>query len=176
MNTTVRMSSCKPEHNKPHFTCGSPPSIFCLFPCALCLAFLALCLMPQSASADYHWSDSPSFHLDLLTVQPGGGYDFADSGIFTATLYPVQRGFADSADFRICLKYGDLDVDCCVSLADMDTFVGHWLETGCAGPNWCSWADFEKSGSVDFVDFALLAGNWLIDCDLTAGNAAGIPK
>jgi len=122
-------------------------------------------LLTESALADCHWSDSPMFHLDLLTVQPGGGYAYADSGLFAVALYPVHRGFADSMDFRICInKCGDFDDDCCVNLADVSIFVGHWLETGCAGPDWCSWADIEKSGSIDFVDFALLAENWLTGC------------
>jgi len=46
------------------------------------------------------WADSPLFHLDLLTVQPGGGCAWADSGVFSAKLYPVHRGWADSGGFE----------------------------------------------------------------------------
>jgi len=80
---------------------GGPASRFYLLTARLCLLTACFLLLPQSASADYHWADSPAFHLDLLTVQPGGGYDYADSGVFTATLYPVHRGWADSGDFSV---------------------------------------------------------------------------
>lgn len=50
---------------------------------------------------DVVWSDSPTFHLDLLTIQPGGGYDYSDSGVFSAMLYPVHRGWGDSGEFPL---------------------------------------------------------------------------
>lgn len=122
--------------------------------------FIALTLS-VSAFGDFGWSDSPPFNLNLLSIPAGG---WANSNNFHLNLLWVNRGWEDSANFRICLKHGDFDVDCCVNLADLDIFVGHWLETGCGEPNWCSWADFNKSDSVNFVDFALLAENWLCDC------------
>lgn len=54
-----------------------------------------------TSRADMGWGDSPEFHLDLLTVQPGGGYDYADSGMFSARLYPVHRGWGDSGEFTL---------------------------------------------------------------------------
>ena len=56
---------------------------------------------------------------------------------------------------------GDLDLDGYVGILDLATFISHWLETGCSDPNWCGQTDFNRSGSVDFVDFAILAEKWL---------------
>ena len=36
--------------------------------------------------------------------------------------------------------------------------------------------DVDNDCNVDFLDFAVLADNWLIDCDLTPGDPACIPK
>lgn len=127
------------------------------------LLFNTLLLVPSRA--DYVKADSQSFILYCLTYPPEGTYTFGDSNNFSIEVLNLHRGWCDSADFWICLKYGDFDVDCCVNLADLDIFVGHWLDMGCSEPNWCSWADFEKSGSVDFVDFSLLAENWLCGCE-----------
>ena len=67
------------------------------------LLLLTACflLLADSARADYSWSDSPTFYLDLLTVQPVGGYDYADSRSFAVELYPINRGWADSGEFSV---------------------------------------------------------------------------
>jgi len=57
-----------------------------------------------------------------------------------------------------CLA-GDLNGDCQVSLEDLFTFAGQWLDqTGCSDFN-C--ADLDDSNSVNMSDFAMLAQNWL---------------
>jgi hypothetical protein len=126
--------------------------------------FAVIAVSVSTSSADIGWADSPSFYLDLLSFTKNINVTSDDSPTFALNLLGIHRGWADSAEFWICIKYGDFDSDCCVNLADLDEFIGHWLETGCAEPNWCNWADFEKSGSVDFIDFALLAENWLMGC------------
>ena len=53
---------------------------------------------------------------------------------------------------------GDLNGDGKVDWMDMAIFFNHWLDSSCADPNWCSGADLNKSGTVNFSDFAMLAG------------------
>ena len=65
------------------------------------IMFLLSLLTTCPAIADFDWADSPTFHLDLLTVPPGGGYDYADSRSFAVELYPINRGWADSGQFSI---------------------------------------------------------------------------
>jgi len=36
--------------------------------------------------------------------------------------------------------------------------------------------DLNDDCNVDFYDFALMAANWLIDCDITPDNPACVPK
>ncbi|MCE5185985.1 MAG: right-handed parallel beta-helix repeat-containing protein [Planctomycetaceae bacterium] len=53
--------------------------------------------------------------------------------------------------------------DCCQSDGDVDLddvlcFAAAWLQAGCG---LCSGADFDASGRVNIVDFAMLAENWM---------------
>jgi len=55
---------------------------------------------------------------------------------------------------------GDLDCDSVVYFDDVGMLTGYWLED-CATPNWCGGRDIDKSGSVNFTDFAELSNHWL---------------
>jgi len=55
---------------------------------------------------------------------------------------------------------GDMDGDGYVNLMDLSLFAGQWLANNCTPPDWCSGADIDHSGIVDFKDFAVLAENW----------------
>lgn len=52
---------------------------------------------------------------------------------------------------------GDGDVD----MQDFAGFAAHWLEVGCAGPDWCGSADVDYSGDVSFSDLQIIAENWI---------------
>ncbi|MGA2915436.1 MAG: hypothetical protein ABSE89_05370 [Sedimentisphaerales bacterium] len=50
--------------------------------------------------------------------------------------------------------------DCKVDFYDLAAFVSRWLNS-CSEPFWCGQADFNRTGSVNFIDFATLADEWL---------------
>jgi hypothetical protein len=50
--------------------------------------------------------------------------------------------------------------DCKVDFYDLAAFVSRWLNS-CSEPFWCEQADFNRTGSVNFSDFATLANEWL---------------
>jgi hypothetical protein len=52
---------------------------------------------------------------------------------------------------------GDLNCDYIVDWNDLDLFADQWLDGGCSGPG-C--ADLDGANGVNFVDYALLVGNW----------------
>ena len=56
---------------------------------------------------------------------------------------------------------GDFEPDGDVDWFDLAYFVEHWLETNCGCSNWCGGTDLDQSWYVNFVDFAILADNWL---------------
>ncbi len=52
--------------------------------------------------------------------------------------------------------------DCKVDIYDLRAVILQWLNS-CSQPYNCDQADFNTSGSVDFVDFATLAEQWMTD-------------
>ncbi|MHC4282506.1 MAG: hypothetical protein ACYSWZ_05995, partial [Planctomycetota bacterium] len=57
---------------------------------------------------------------------------------------------------------GDLNHDCVVDWPDLDLFTEWWLDEDCLYNGWCYESDLNYDFTVDFKDFAALAGNWLI--------------
>lgn len=56
-----------------------------------------------------------------------------------------------------------LEDDCVADFSDLAILASHWLEENCVFPGWCGSADLNVSGTVDFIDFALLANKYLAD-------------
>jgi len=69
---------------------------------------------------------------------------------------------SDMTGYALCWPLGDFDRDYIVDMNDLSIFTSHWLDQDCNIPYWCGKADLNFSGSVDFVDFAAFADNWLI--------------
>jgi hypothetical protein len=57
---------------------------------------------------------------------------------------------------------GDLNHDCVVDWPDLDRFSEWWLDQDCMYNSFCYEADLNYDFTVNFKDFAALAGNWLI--------------
>ena len=61
-----------------------------------------------------------------------------------------------------CAIEGDITGDGAVDLNDVNSLSVNWLYNDCSATNgWCDGADIDENNSVDFIDFALLAQNWL---------------
>jgi hypothetical protein len=70
----------------------------------------------------------------------------------------VTLGF--SSGFDLCgAEFGPPDG--VVNIWDLAYLANHWLETNCNISNWCDRTDFDHNTTVDFVDFAIFAENWL---------------
>ncbi len=67
----------------------------------------------------------------------------------------------DKGDECDCLP--DLSNDGIVNLVDFALFGQHWLDGGCAGPDFCNARDFDKNGQVGFTDLDHFANRWLSD-------------
>ena len=64
---------------------------------------------------------------------------------------------------------GDLDDNCRVGWEDVRIFTGQWLDSDGS-------ANLDGFNGINLLDFALLADNWLIDCEIEPHNPACIPK
>jgi hypothetical protein len=49
-----------------------------------------------------------------------------------------------------------------VGLGFFARFASRWLHTDCGAPGWCTGADFEQNGRVDFEDLRGLVSYWLV--------------
>ena len=67
--------------------------------------------------------------------------------------------FDTSKDWKAYLEV-DFDIVNIIDFEDLAEFANYWL-LNCSSPSWCNSYDFNQSGRVDFVDFALLAQKWL---------------
>ena len=47
-----------------------------------------------------------------------------------------------------------------IDWADLAAFADRWLDNGCSPANWCGGADINRSGNVDFADYAWLGYYW----------------
>ncbi len=58
---------------------------------------------------------------------------------------------------------GDLNWDSDINWPDLKAFAGQWLNDDCSEKDWCSGADMDHSGRVEFGDFTLLGRYWDIN-------------
>jgi hypothetical protein len=105
----------------------------------------------------------------LFSVQTGSAWANGFTGLVDGLTIELTGGDIGRVNFvatSYCpdLLAGDLNGDCRVDMKDLAVMVSHWLES-CTTPNWCGGSDINESSSVNFVDFAALAENWL-NCNL----------
>ena len=87
-----------------------------------------------------------------------------ESGDCATTQYIGCRGVLNAFEVRTIAPIFtpcDLSDSGTIDYAALKAFVEHWLWAGQAGTNL---ADFNGNGKVDFVDYALLALQWLQGC------------
>ncbi|MBN1126329.1 MAG: right-handed parallel beta-helix repeat-containing protein [Sedimentisphaerales bacterium] len=87
-------------------------------------------------------------------------------------------------DGRPRIVYGRIDIGCdeavlrdyhpdqYVNLFDFDIFSKHWMQTDCQEPEWCSQADLNLDGQVDFQDVVIFAEHWLAE---PSGSVVHLP-
>jgi len=79
----------------------------------------------------------------------GGGSSYSDRGAVWVLFLAYDCPYT---------LEGDINVDCKVDYFDIKEIADQWLSP------------------YDFIDFALMAKNWLIDCDMTPNDPACIPE
>jgi hypothetical protein len=115
------------------------------------------------------WSEREEYHRLPNTEQTSWTYrtlDFAIGGVYNWAAFRVVGKnatfgycYLDDVTLHIELRQpGDFDGDGDVDTVDLKNMIDQWLWTGTAGsiPE-----DIVADGQVDFLDFAVLASNWL---------------
>jgi hypothetical protein len=111
----------------------------------------------HSALSDTH------LHLEYRAPSPTGATDMQ---WITYILYDDIGTYEQSEPFSVVFVKdplaGDLVIDGVVNMDDLAEFCYYWLEdNGDKSNDYYERADANRSGAVDFTDFALLAPNWL---------------
>ncbi|MDD5326239.1 MAG: right-handed parallel beta-helix repeat-containing protein [Phycisphaerae bacterium] len=73
----------------------------------------------------------------------------------------LMYGRVDMGADEVFTIAGDFEPDKDVDGFDLDYLAEHWLNTPCVWPDWCEGADINRDGTVNSVDYAYFAGNWL---------------
>ena len=81
--------------------------------------------------------------------------------IYEVNYVEVRTEGPACGDANHLFPIADLNFDCYVNLSDLSIFVDNWLNTPCLAPDACGGADIVNNNVVDFVDFTLLANQWL---------------
>jgi len=145
--------------------------------------------------------DAPSAYFDdcgvlvqavecvLFQADTGGLYLLNNLDKFQVGDYVRVRGILNPSCVSICMQgngcieyntisaclRADLDGDYNVDIDDFAILLSHWLETGCAEPDFCDGADLNRDGIVDTNDFSLFADSWLNSSD-DEPNKPGLSK
>ncbi len=118
----------------------------------------------QSSSAG--GTEKITSEMQMESTFTSAGWDFVgedDNG----TEY-IWRLCVDGTDYpKLSWQFllGDFLCPDGVDMIDMEHLALHWLDTGCDETNdYCDWAEISNDSTIDFTDFAILAGNWLAGC------------
>lgn len=118
----------------------------------------------ESGDAINHSSLSDThLHLEYRVTAPSGGTDLQ---WITYVIYDQLGKYEQSEPFSVVfVKYplsGDLVVDGAVDMNDLAELCYYWLQdNGSKSNDYYERADTNRDGKVDFIDFSLLASNWL---------------
>ncbi|MDD5065215.1 MAG: hypothetical protein PHQ35_10725 [Phycisphaerae bacterium] len=112
----------------------------------------------------FEWGTSPGNYTFSL-IESGsfgtGSFSYDIAGLNRETTYYFR---AKASNFTGCegWNYGSenfFTTSCFVNLYDLEAFCEQWLQTGSNLE-----ADLDGDGTVDFVDYGILANTWLDDC------------
>ncbi|MHC4517290.1 MAG: cytochrome c3 family protein, partial [Planctomycetota bacterium] len=77
---------------------------------------------------------------------------FDNLGAFSFSASTLYAGYSEHE--------GNIDLDLVADFSDLALLAQHWLDTYCDDQESCRRADLNGDGTVDMVDFAILARNW----------------
>ncbi len=117
-----------------------------------------------NAMADEWLDDDYDFESD---TDRDGEINFKDYAILADSWLDTGSTISECVHWRIF--HPDWLFCDVIGWDDVASFSARWLSGGCdTADNWCAGADRDHSGDVDFIDFALLAKDWLKQFELPA--------
>jgi hypothetical protein len=100
------------------------------------------------------------YDLSWSTIDGGGGTSSGGDFVLSGTIGQPDAGTMAGGDYELTGGFWGVGISCIVDLADLERFLGYWLD----GPGAGIPADFNSDNKVDLIDFNYLCLYWLHSC------------
>ena len=125
------------------------------------VVLLAVLLIASSASAQ----SGGNYILEWSTIDGGGGQTSGGDYLLTGTIGQPDGAYSAGGPYEVLGGFWPGGPVCLVNFHHFATFAEHWLEMGCADPDWCGGADLDHLNDiVDELDLKILVEQWLYYC------------
>jgi hypothetical protein len=106
-----------------------------------------------------------NYILEWSTIDGGGGVSMGGQYVVEGTIGQPDAAYSAGGPYEVLGGFWSGGPECLVNFHHFATFAEHWLDTGCADPDWCGGADLDHLGSVvDELDLKILVEQWLYYC------------
>jgi hypothetical protein len=100
------------------------------------------------------------YDLSWSTIDGGGGTSTGGDYVLSGTIGQPDAGEMSGGDYELTGGFWGGGISCIVDLADLERFLGYWLD----GPSAGIPADFNSDNKVDLIDFNYLCAYWMHSC------------
>jgi hypothetical protein len=106
-----------------------------------------------------------TYILEWSTIDGGGGVSTGGQYIVEGTIGQPDPAYSSGGPYEVLGGFWPGGPECLVNFRHFALFAEHWLETGCADPDWCGGADLDHlNDMVDEFDLKILVEQWLYYC------------
>jgi hypothetical protein len=101
--------------------------------------------------------------MKTISTYTSAGWDFTNEILHgTNDLWRMCTDGADYPRLNWQSAYGDFACPNGINIEDLSVLVQRWLSSGCnSSNNFCGNTDINASGTVDMMDYAMMAQHWL---------------
>jgi len=122
---------------------------------------LTVALLPSLAAAQ----SGGNYILEWSTIDGGGGVSAGGQYVVEGTIGQPDAAYSAGGQYEVLGGFWPGGPQCLVNFHHFATFAEHWLEIGCADPDWCGGADLDHLNDiVDELDLKILVEQWLYYC------------
>jgi hypothetical protein len=130
-------------------------------PYSLTLSFTVAADDSDGSPVATYWDFGDNCYSD----EPSSLHTYGQPGMYLISCTVTDNCGVSVTDWRYYGVPVNVDLtgdDGLVTMRDLAQLASVWRQSGCGEPNWCGGIDFDRSGSVDFLDLKVLSRHWLL--------------